>query len=265
MRIELLTRALAAQRRSGLIWAGALLLLTVSVLSVWPSLSDSGGLDNIVAGLSPELVAALGMEDFGSPVGYLNGNLYAMILPLLFGAFAIMQMNSLTAGDEDAGRLELLLALPVSRTGVFLTRFFAVAIVLAAVALLLGLVVGLSAPAFDMELEVEGVAAVTTAIFLLALFHAALAMALAGLGTRGSATLGVTFGVLVLGYLTHALLPLVESLEDVAAASPWEWALGETPLANGLDGTGALLLAGGALLLVLVGLFGVRRRTIRSA
>lgn len=265
MRIELFTRALAAQRRSGLIWGGALLLLTVSVLSVWPSLSDSGGLDTIADGLSPELVAALGMENFGSPVGYLNGNLYAMILPLLFGAFAIMQMNALTAADEDAGRLELLLALPVGRTGVYLARFLAVALVLAAVGLVVGAAVGFGAPALDMELEAEGVVAITLAVFLLALFHGALAMALAGLGLRGPATLGITFGVLVLGYLSHALLPLVEALEDGAVASPWQWALGEMPLANGIDGTGLALLAGGALLFALVGLLGVRNRTIRSA
>lgn len=265
MFVELLRRGLAAQLRSSLIWGGALLALTLSVLGVWPSLSDSGGLDAITEGLSPELVSALGLEDFGSPVGYLNGNLFAMLLPLLIGALAIMQMNALTAADEDAGRLELLLALPVSRTAVYLARFIAVAVVLTLISAAIGLTIVLSAPALDMELDAGGVTAVTVAVLLLGLLHAALALALAGLGVRSPAVLGIAFGVLVLGYLVHALLPLVPDVADWAAASPWGWALAEVPLANGLDATGAWLLGGCALALVGVGLLAVRRRSIRSA
>lgn len=265
MSIELFRRALAAGRRGSLIWGAALLALTLTVMSVWPALDESGGLDSIADGFSPELLTALSMEDFASPVGYLNGQLYAMLLPLLVGALAIMQTNSLTAGDEDAGRLELLLALPVSRTGVYLTRFAAVTLTLAILGAVLAATVVFSAGPFDMELETDGVLAATSMVFLLALFHAALALALAGLGMRGPAVLGASFGVLVLGYLVHALLPLVESLEDFAAVSPWEWALGGNPLADGFDGTGVVFLAIGIVLLVGVGLFGVRRRTIRTA
>lgn len=265
MFVELLRGGLAAQLRSGPIWGGALLALTLSVLAVWPELSDSGGLDAITAGLSPELVSALGLEDFGSPVGYLNGNLFAMLLPLLIGALAIMQTTALTAGDEDAGRLELLLALPVSRAAVYLARFVAVAVVLTLISAAICLSVVLSAPALDMEIDTAGVIAVTVAVLLLGLLHAALALALAGLGLRGTAVLGASFGVLVLGYLTHALLPLVPDVADWAAASPWHWALGEVPLANGLDATGAWLLGGCALALVAIGLLAVRRRSIRSA
>lgn len=47
-------------------------------------------------------------------------------------------MNALTAADEDSGRLELLLALPVSRVSVYLSRFVAVVLVLVVVALLVG-------------------------------------------------------------------------------------------------------------------------------
>jgi hypothetical protein len=57
----------------------------------------------MVAGLPPDLVSALGLTDFGSPAGFLNGNLYAVFLPLLFTVLGTVQMNALTAGDEDAG------------------------------------------------------------------------------------------------------------------------------------------------------------------
>lgn len=265
MNAELLNRGLSAQRRSALVWGIALLILTASVLAVWPSMNESGSLESLVSGMSPELIAALGLEALASPAGFLNGNLYALLLPLLFAVLGIMHMNALTAGDEDAGRLELLLALPVSRVSVYLNRFVSVVLVLAGIALLVGVTVGFGAPALDMELDTEGVVAATLSIFLLALLHAALALALAGLGLRAGIVLAGSFGVLVLGYLVYALLPMIESLDGLAAASPWHWALGEKPLENGFDGTGIALLIGGSIVLAVIGLIAIRRRTIRTA
>lgn len=265
MRLELLNRAIHAQRRSAIAWALALLALTASVLAVWPSMNEAGSLDSLTEGFSPELIAALGFESLASPEGFLNGNLFALLLPLIFGALGIMHTNALTAADEDAGRLELLLALPVSRVGVYLSRFIAVALVLVLVALLVGATVLFGAPAFDMELDTAGVLAATLSLLLLALLHAALVLALAGLGLRGGAVLAISFGVLVLGYLAHALLPMIESLSDFAAVSPWHWALSEQPLENGFDWVGSGLLLAGVAVLVAIGLVAVRRRTIRTA
>lgn len=265
MRLELLTRAIAAQRRSAIVWALALLALTASVLAVWPSMNESGSLESLTEGLSPELIAALGLESLASPAGFLNGNLFALLLPLVFGALGIMHTNVLTAADEDAGRMELLLALPVSRVGVYLSRFVAVALVLAVIALLVGATVLFGARAFEMELETEGVVAATLSLFLLALLHAGLVLALAGVGLRGGAVLAISFGVLVLGYLVHALLPMIESVSELAALSPWHWALGESPLENGFEWPGSGMLLTCSVVLVVIGLFGVRRRTIRAA
>lgn len=265
MNLELLNRGLGAQRRSALVWGGALVLLTASVLAIWPSMSESGSLDTLVSGMSPELITALGLESYGSAAGFLNGNLYALFLPLLFAVLGIMHTNALTAGDEDAGRLELLLALPISRVSVYLSRFIAVVLVLAVITVLVGGAVGIGAMTLDMDLAVTGVVAATLGIFLLALFHAALAFALAGLGLRAAVVLAGSLGVLVLGYVASALLPMIESLDGIAAASPWHWALGEQPLENGFDGTGIALLVGGQLVLLAVGLVAVRRRTIRTA
>lgn len=265
MNFELFRRALAAVRRSALIWGAALLALTLTVMAVWPALQETDGLSAITEGFSPDLLAALGMEDIASAAGYMNGQLYALLLPLLVSALVVMQTNTLTAGDEDAGRLELLLALPVSRTSVYLTRFAAVLVTLAVLAAVIGATVYFGAEPFDMELSGEGVVAATAMVALLALAHGALAMALAGLGMRGPGVLGITFGVLVVGYFVNALFPLVEALEDLVVISPWDWALGGNPLAEGFDGTGVALLAGTTALLVLVGLAGIRRRTIRTA
>jgi len=150
-------------------------------------------------GMPPKLTAAPGLDDYGSPTGFLDGNLYAVFLPLPFAVLGIMHSNALTAGDEDAGRMELLPALRVSRVSVYLSRFLSVALVLAVVATVVGATVGFAAPAFDMNLRTTGVVAVTLGMCLLVLFHASLAVALAGFGLRGPVVLATSFAVLALG------------------------------------------------------------------
>lgn len=265
MTAELIVRALGAQRRRALVWGIALVALTWSVLLVWPSMSGSGALGALTAGMPPDVVGALGLESLSSPEGFLSGNLYALLLPLLLAVIGIAHTSALTAGDEDAGRLELLLALPVGRVRVFLARFVSVGIVLGVLSLVVGASVWFGAAVLDMGLDASGIVAATVSLFLFALLHAALALALAGGGLRSGAVLTASAGVLVSGYLVHALLPLVDGGRNAARVSPWHWALGEDPLAGGFDAPGAALLGGGTLLFVVFGLVAVRGRSIRTA
>ena len=73
-----------------------------------------------------------------------------------------------------------------------------------------GLVVGLGGLAVDMSLNGTGVAAITLALFLFALTHAAVVFAIAGIGWRAPLASGIAFGVLGLGYPPR-ILPLAGS------------------------------------------------------
>lgn len=262
---ELFTRGLRAQRRSTIVWTAALVLLAISVVSVWPSMEDSGSLDSLTEGLSPELAAAFGLSDFASASGYLRGNLYAVLLPLLLGIMAITAATALTSGDEDSGRLELLLALPVRRQSVYLLRLTAVVAALAITSVVVAAVLAASAVGLDMDVMVSGVIAVSVAIWLLAVLHAGVAYTAAAAGLGRAATMGVAAAVLVVGYLLHAIAPLSSALEPLAVISPWEWALGNDPLSNGFDLVGLALLASASVVVVAVGTPLVDRRDVRTA
>lgn len=262
--LELVRRAFAAQLRSGLVWIAVLVLLTLSVMATWPAMQDSGALDQITEALPADLIQALGLSGFATPEGYLNGNLYALLLPALAGVLGVMQVTALTAGDEDAGRLELLLALPVGRVQVFATRLVAVLIVLSLAVGFVGATVLGSASAFDMDLDVGGVVGATLAVLALGALHAALAFGLAAAGLRAPIVLALSLGVLVLGYLAFALLPLVGAPDAVQAITPWYWAFGHEPLTEGVDWPGLALLAGTGLVVAIAGSIVLPRRTIRS-
>ena len=99
------------------------------------------------------VVQALGLENFGTPPGYLRGNLYDLLIPLLLAAAGVLMANGATAADEDAGRLELVLSQPVSRRWVFAGRATATFLWLAVIGILVTIVQFASDALFNLPID----------------------------------------------------------------------------------------------------------------
>lgn len=261
---EVVRRGVGALRRSATWWGVGIVALVVLTAAFWPSLEGTDvleGFDDMEA-----LLEAFGAQDIGTPAGYLDGQVYALMLPLLLSGMAVAGLTMLTAGDEDAGRLELLHALPVSRRAVWLGRWAASTLVLVAVAAVAAVVVVVLLPVFSLdEVGAGRILGATAGCALLAAFHAAVAYAAAGLGASRGLAVGVALLVLVAGYLVSFLLPLVDALEAARRLSPWWWAIGEQPVSDGVRPAWLLLLAAVTAALVAAGTAGVERRDIRTA
>ena len=262
--LELVVRGVKTVRRSATWWAVGVATFVVVNLAFWPSLEDSGALD-AYEGME-DFLEAFGAANINTPAGYVDGQVYALLLPLLFSALAITLMSGLTAGDENAGRLELLHALPVSRRVVWFGRWAAGALVLLAVGVVGGVTTLLSLPVFSLEEVSSGrVVMATVGCILLAAFHGSVAYTLAAFGaTRGLAA-GVGIVVLVAGYLMSFVLPLADALAGARDWSPWYWALGDQPVSNGVEAWRLLLTAALTVVLVAVGTWAIDRRDIRTA
>jgi ABC-2 type transport system permease protein len=263
--VELARRGLHALRRSTTWWAIGIAAFGLVNIAFWPSLEQSDSLASL-EDVSGDLLEAFGAQNLSSPAGYLDGQMFALMLPLLLSGMAIAMVSGLTAGDEDAGRLELLHALPVARRAVWLSRFGSVALASAVVGLVVTGVTLVSVAVFSLDGVGAGrVAAATFACVALGAFHAAVAYLLAGLGrSRGQSAAGAVL-VLVVGYLVSFVLPLADSLRDARRFSPWWWAIGEQPVSSGVDLWSLLVLVAVSALLVAGGTLAVEHRDIRSA
>jgi len=183
-------------------------------------------------------------------------------LPLLFSGLAIGNASAITSGDEDAGRLELLL--PISRQALWAWRYVSVLLVLAAVTLVTTAVVVSTLGVFSLEEAGAGrVVAATVACGLLGAFHGALAFAVGGLGGSRGMALGVAILVLLGGYVVNFLFPLSDALAGLRRLSPWYWGIGEQPVTNGVSWSWLVLLVAVTAIIVAVGTVGVCRRDIR--
>jgi ABC-2 type transport system permease protein len=262
-RRELVVRGLAALRRSATWWTVSVVFYVGLNAAFWPSLKGSDALKGYED--MGKLLEAFGAQNIATSAGYLDGQLFALMLPLLLSGMAVAVVSAVTSGDEDAGRLELLHALPVSRRAVWSSRWIAgSAFVLLAGALSAACLIALLRPFSFEGIGWASIAAATFGCVLLALFHAAVTFTAGGLGLSRGRAVGAGMFVLVAGYVMSFLLPLADRLAGARKGSPWFWALGEQPVTNGVDGARLGLLLAVTAVIVVAGLVAVERRDIRT-
>ncbi len=261
-RLELVIGPLRALRRGLFWWAFGLAGLVVATLAFWPAFRGSSGISQALDQLPSGVVSALGLANFGTPAGYLRGNLYEFFLPLLLAGAAIAFVNGQTAGEESSGRLELWLAQPVDRRSLFLGRAIAALIGLIVLLLVLAVVqLGVDA-VVDLRIDAGYLLSTILLCGLLAAFHASVAFAIAGLRARPALVLGIGVGLAIAGYLVAALFPLASVLEPLRHISPWDWAFGGDPLEHPTDAWRYAALVIPTVLLTAAGLVAVAKRDV---
>jgi len=252
-----------ALRRSGLLWLASLAALVALTVAFWPAFEGASGISQAIEQLPASLVQAFGLAGIGTPAGFLQANLYDFIVPLLIGGATVGFANGLTAADEDAGRLELVLAQPVTRQAVFVAR--ALAALGWLVVLTLGTAVVQIASDRLVGLEIGDARIIETSVLcgLLGAFHGGLALLIAGLRPRSGVVLGVTLAVLVAGFVVTALFPLSSDLRDLVHVSPWDWAFAGDPLRSPTDPWRYLVLGLPAVAFAAIGAFAFSRRDVQ--
>lgn len=259
--LPLLRRVLADGWRGLVGWSLGLAAVVGMYLPLYSTIGGNPEFLAIIESLPPELVAALSYDQITTGAGYTQGTVHGLIGFVLVTIAAISWGTSIIAGDEERGTLELTLAHGVGRAQLVLERFAAVALKLLALAMLLGLMVlGLNEPA-GLELSLAGIAAGSLALLGLGLLTAGtstLAGAIVG-RTRIAVGLGAAIGVG--GYALNALGNQNPDLEWLHALSPYHWAFGAEPLADGLDPLVGVLYAATAAA-VTVAVLAFRRRDV---
>lgn len=256
--------ALRAVRRSTISWAVAIAALVGATVAFWPAFRGASGISRAIESLPGPVIEAFGLQNFGTPAGFLRGNLYELFVPLLFSVAAVALVNGQTASDESAGRMELLLAQPLGRRPLFLARAGACLVALAAIVVATSVVQVALDAAVGLSIDVQLV--LTTALLcgLLAALHGSVAYVVACVRPRPSLVLGAGIGVALAGYVVAALFPISDALSSWKVISPWDWALGGNPLEHPAEPWRYVVLVAAALALVLMGTIEVTRRDVAA-
>ena len=262
---ELLFGPMRASLRGGAVWALSIVGLVGITVAFWPAFRGSPAIAQGLEQIPQGLVQAFGLQDFVAPAGFLRGNLYAILIPLLLGGAGIGFASGLTAGEEDSGRLEVVLTQPVGHRAVFLGRAAAVFVWVGLLTLVTAATQFATDPVVGLSIDSYRLGSAILLCGLLGLFHAGLALAVAGFVARPALALGLGFFVLIAGCTVASLFPLSPPLAELAHLSPWDWALGGDPLVNPTEPWRYAALGGPAVALALIGAFAFGRRDVRAA
>jgi ABC-2 type transport system permease protein len=257
--------AFPAMRRSVVAWAIGLGLLIAATVAFWPAFRGSSGIGEAIDQLPAGVIQAFGLQDFGTPAGFLRGNLYELFVPLLLACAAVGLVNGQTASEEANGRLELFLAQPVERRAIYLARAAAAIVALVAIVVAAALVQLAADAAIGLQIATAPLLATIVLSGLLAFLHGGVAFAVAAARPQPPLVLGIGIGLAVAGYVVAGLFPLNDVLAPWQHVSPWSWAFGGDPLVNGAEPWRYLALAVPGCLAFLSGVILVERRDVAVA
>jgi ABC-2 type transport system permease protein len=261
---EFTRRGVADHRKALLGWCIGAVAYIVLIAAIFPSLAGSGSLDKLVQNYPDILKSLFGITGSGSlssGAGFLDAELFSFMLPLLVLVLAIGSGARALAGEEDAGRLELVLSYPVRRRSAVLAKGAAVGAEVAAVCGFAGIALAISNPAFALELSAAHIAAAVAGLALLGLLFGWIALAVgAATGKRGLAV-ALPAGLAAGGYLVSGLHSLAGWLDPFRFLSAFWW-LGTSPLQDGIRGSGTLVIALVAVAVLLGGAVLVERRDL---
>lgn len=178
----------------------------------------------LIENYPPEFMAFFGgTEQLFTPQGFLGAEFFSFI-PVVLGIFALLAGSGMLASDEESGVMDLLLAHPISRTGLFLGRFLAYVAALVGILILayIGMWIGAS---YSQALDLTGLELVRPFVSLgaMLLLFGNLALMLSLLLPSRRMAAMVSGIVLVGSYFVTSLANLEESLDALARFSPFNY------------------------------------------
>lgn len=201
-------------------WGLALAVIGVVTVRLYATILERMAVvEKLMEGMPPLLVAIAGEASLlATPGGWLHVKFFVMV-PVLLGIYGVMAGAGLFATDEERGRLDLLMAYPVSRSRMFAGRVLA--LVLATVLILglswIGVLLALpgSGMAVGVVASVRPFVNTMAPLLLFEMLALALAMVmpskLLAAGTAGL-VLVASFFIEILAAVEPALLPLAKGL-----------------------------------------------------
>jgi ABC-2 type transport system permease protein len=255
------------RRRSLAAWAIGIVALVIVMALFFPSIRDAGAdfdayLESLPESMRDTLGASAG--SITSPEGYLIGQLYSNMYPLLLLVFGISMAAWAIAGSESEGTLEVTLAAPLTRSSLAWGRWLATAIAILTVILVSTASLVVISPPLGLSEGVPwwGPWSAAASMWALTLVYASVAFGVGAATGHRSWALAVAAVLAAVGFLGQLFASLATPLEYLQPTSPWYWFLGTSPLTQPPGLVSLVLPLAVALAIVAAGIWRFEHRDV---
>ena len=266
MAVEVARRGLRDHRRALVGWCLGVAAYVVLIAAIFPSIESSPELDELIESYPDVLKSLFGLESGASITsgpGYLDAELFGLMLPLLVLVLAIGSGARAIAGEEDAGRLELVLSYPLRRRDAVLAKGAAVGLEVLAVCAVAGIVLFAFDPLVGLDLSTGRLLEAIASLVALGLLHGWLALAVGATVPSRALAIGIPAGLAASAYLVNGLHGLAGWLDPFRFLSPF-WLVGSSPLGGGVNVAGVLVVLAVGLAILAAGSLLIERRDLQT-
>lgn len=230
-------------------------------LPLYPSIA-SPQMTELLNNLPTELVEVLGYDDIVTGAGYTQATFFGLLGYVLMVIATTAWGAAFIAGTEETGRLELTLAHAVGRVQYAVESIAALLAKILVLALVVYVMIWALNEPSELDLSAVNLLAGTIAWASLGLLSGTAALAIGALSGRRMWAIAAGAGIAVISYVFDAVGNTNKDLQWLYNLSPYHWAYGNSPLAEGFDWPGFALVW--ALCAIFIGLTiaGLARRDI---
>ena len=161
------TKSLRDARRGLIGWGISIVVLVLLEAALWPSVRNMAELQQFLENYPEALRKLFNLDQFATGTGFMNAELYSLLLPILFLVYAIGRGARAIAGEEETGTLDVLLVTRVSPVSLIVQQAAALAVAVAALGTVLFAAVMTWSPVFDLGIGVADAAGGSLALVLL--------------------------------------------------------------------------------------------------
>ena len=206
-------------------WCIGMIAFIFLTLIFYPSFKqDAAELQKTFENLPDAALQLLGgSTDFFSPIGYLNSQVYFIMLPLLLGIVAIGQGSNILTKEEQDNTIEGLLTRPVSRTKLLTSKALTGLAILTIITFVTNISIIIISKIVDLEVSMWSMTQATIVCYLMCLSFGAIAFLLTATGKAKGASLGVATLIAFGGYIITSLSGTVTWLSNPSKLFPFNY------------------------------------------
>ena len=253
------------QRKLSIIWwCLGMTFFVFLTLIFYPSFKqDAAELEKTFENIPDAALQLLGgSTDFFSPIGYINSQIYFIMLPLLLGIVAIGQGSSIVAKEEQDKTIEGLLARPVSRSKLLLSKAFSAIAILTIITAVSHLAIVIVASIVSLDVSIYAMTQATFVCYLMCLSFGSVAFLLTATGKAKGASVGVATFIAFGGYIIASLAGTVSWLSAPSKLFPFNYYNPEAILRGSFNWNNIWYFVGVTVLCGILSWLAFRRRDI---
>lgn len=261
---NLLTKTLYDKRAFIIGWGLGMAVLGFLMMSFYPAFHQDNGLDQLVHNLPTAFQGLIGnLNNLKELPSYIGSQLFEVRIPIFVSMIAIILTVGLTVGEEEKGQLRMLLAMPMSRIHILLSKWLAVVVIslVTTLAVIIGMLLGLAVIHETLDVAVITRLGLMTWLLTVCLATVVFSVGLAT-GRRGL-TMGIGVLLAAGSFILTTFAKSVEWLQSYEVVSLLHYFPAADIAKTGIDLSDVVVFA--VIIIVMLGMSIVlfRRRDVR--